>query len=69
MSQQNQTPAQTLNEIINSLDYITSTLPEVADDDNRAHLSSSQAVGLRQILLGLKASSEACFGQLPKTAQ
>jgi hypothetical protein len=55
----------TLNQVINSLDYIIGTLPETPDDNVDAHqagLTTTQMAGLRQILTSLKETTENGFG-------
>jgi hypothetical protein len=57
----------TLNEIINTLDYISESLPPTTDEAGEGiepiQLSPAQISGLRNIMFGVKAATESCFGQ------
>ncbi|MFT5162260.1 MAG: hypothetical protein ACI9FJ_000828 [Alteromonadaceae bacterium] len=61
-------PEQTLNEIINTLQYVSTSLDKIVDEDDatQSYMSAAQAAGLRNIIDSLQNASEVCAGQCMK---
>jgi hypothetical protein len=64
------TAEKTLNEIINTLHYVSASLDKMTDvdDDSQAYLSAAQAAGLRNIIDSVQNASEVCAAQCAKQA-
>jgi hypothetical protein len=61
------TAPQTLDQIINTLAYVSTSLDKVTDsDENQAYMSAAQATGLRNIIDSIQNASEICSGQYAK---
>jgi formiminotetrahydrofolate cyclodeaminase len=58
-----ETADQTLDQIINRLNYVSASLDKMGDDDEAAYMSAAQATGLRDIIDGLQNATEICVGQ------
>jgi hypothetical protein len=58
------TATKTLDQIINTLQYVGASLDKLADDENdSAYMSAAQAAGLRNIIDSVQNASEVCAGQ------
>ncbi|MFT5164195.1 MAG: hypothetical protein ACI9FJ_002796 [Alteromonadaceae bacterium] len=56
----------TLDQIINTLAYVSNSLDKITDTDDPAYMSAVQATGLRNIIDGIQNASEICAGQCMK---
>jgi hypothetical protein len=63
------TPAQTLNEIINTLQYVSASLDKMTDEDETHYMSAAQAAGLRNIIDSVQSATEVCAGQCSRLTQ
>ncbi|MFT5164527.1 MAG: hypothetical protein ACI9FJ_003129 [Alteromonadaceae bacterium] len=59
------TTEKTLNEIINTLHYVSTSLDRMTDvdDESQAYLSAAQAAGIRNIIDSVQNASEVCAAQ------
>jgi hypothetical protein len=74
MSHQNplvkETAEQTLDQIINTLAYVSASLDKITnEDDETAYMSAVQATGLRNIVDSIQNAGEICSGQYMKQAK
>jgi hypothetical protein len=53
----------TLDQIINTLQYVSASLDKMTDVDEAAYLSATQAAGLRNIIDSVQNATEICGGQ------
>jgi hypothetical protein len=67
MSHQNplvkESAEQTLNQIINTLNYVSVSLDKMGEDEEAPYMSAAQATGLRNIIDSLQNATEICVGQ------
>ncbi|MFT5163558.1 MAG: hypothetical protein ACI9FJ_002154 [Alteromonadaceae bacterium] len=57
------TAEQTLDQIINTLQYVSTSLDRMTEVDETAYMSAAQAAGLRNIIDSLQSASEICVEQ------
>jgi hypothetical protein len=60
------TAEQTLDEIINTLQYVSNSLGKMTEVDETAYMTAAQAAGLRNIVDSIQNATEACAGQYSK---
>jgi hypothetical protein len=56
--------SETLNEIINTLQYVSTSLDRMTEVDETAYMTAAQAAGLRNIVDSLQSATQECVGQL-----
>jgi hypothetical protein len=58
-----ETVEQTLDQIINTLQYVSASLDKMTEVDESAYMTAAQAAGLRNIVDSIQCATEACVGQ------